>query len=600
MSTQSTGKTQRQLHLISERFQILNQAVREHDSSQKVEVRGFPLLGDLKKSFVEFDRSYLCGKYSSQARTLFMFLVFTGKYVDQYLITKWSTLLLAQGMDVALSEFFQSDFFLNSFRSKLFIHLKPALPDALYVDVSHTVSYPYNSGIQRVVRKVSSSFLESGQVAGKKVQFYRIDSESGQPLLLGPDEIERLRRYDHPKQKLGWIDKLRWACFDLFLKTPRRILGYLKEDIGYIAWRFYHRWRDHYLQPWSEHFVWARNIFYLVDKNKAQVKYTLGKIQPSLKQLKSKLKAKEETHLLFINNDLLLPECPLEEKVIHFYLSLKTSAPNRLSLVVYDLIPIIAPEHCCVVKKFVHYAQLLRVADRVNCISESVKKDVENFSKIILRENPAPLEVSYLHLAGDFQAGESASLIPPVKAAVPRVLCVGTFEPRKNQTALLRAGYVLFKKGLKFEIAFAGNPGWKNDLFMAEKEELDPKGEFIKIFTRASDAELDSLYRSSKFTVFPSYIEGFGLPILESLQRGKPVIASNRGSMAEIADLVGGCVLVNPTDTAAIADAMEKFLTDEKFYQQKVAEIRSYDNLTWDRYSQELYQFATAGPLGRA
>jgi glycosyltransferase involved in cell wall biosynthesis len=199
-------------------------------------------------------------------------------------------------------------------------------------------------------------------------------------------------------------------------------------------------------------------------------------------------------------------------------------------------------------------------------------------------------------LAGDFlkpkdskSPGDGANL-----AAKPRLLCVGTFEKRKNQSSVLAAAHLLHKKGIQFEICFVGNQGWGGDLFLREARFLDPKQKFVRIFSNLSDQALLNLYQTSYFTLFCSLIEGFGLPIIESLQLGIPVITSNRGSMKEVANRIGGCQLVDPEDHTSIARAMELFLTDQAFYLEKKNEIRDLPDMTWSRFASELYQTCQA------
>ena len=96
------------------------------------------------------------------------------------------------------------------------------------------------------------------------------------------------------------------------------------------------------------------------------------------------------------------------------------------------------------------------------------------------------------------------------------------------------------------------------------------------------------LFRS-RFTVFPSLHEGFGLPAAESLSFGTPVITTDYGSTREIAER-GGSIMVNPRSDAEIHDAMQLLLTDDETYSRLVAEATAMIPRTWDEYANELWE----------
>ncbi len=106
------------------------------------------------------------------------------------------------------------------------------------------------------------------------------------------------------------------------------------------------------------------------------------------------------------------------------------------------------------------------------------------------------------------------------------VLMVGTIEPRKNHAVVLRAfEKELFNKGIG--LVFAGRKGWNSDSFIEYIERLNKKEKLFAYFEGMNNASIDYLYHNSSIIAFPSYAEGYGLPIVEALQRGVPVIAAN-------------------------------------------------------------------------
>ncbi len=123
-------------------------------------------------------------------------------------------------------------------------------------------------------------------------------------------------------------------------------------------------------------------------------------------------------------------------------------------------------------------------------------------------------------------------------------LSVGTIEPRKNQRRLLEA---YRKVGSPLPLVLAGGEGWLMDEFAAAQG--------VELTGYVSDAELEWLYRNCFGFLYPSLFEGFGMPVLEAITLGAPVICSNTTSLPEVAG--DAAILVDPRDVGAIAAAMQ-------------------------------------------
>ena len=117
---------------------------------------------------------------------------------------------------------------------------------------------------------------------------------------------------------------------------------------------------------------------------------------------------------------------------------------------------------------------------------------------------------------------------------------------------------------------------------------LAAKGCPVRVYERVGERSLWSLYQLAKFSVFPSLLEGYGLPIAESLVSGTPVITSNHGSMAEIGR-GGGAVLVDPRDSAALAVAMTTLLTDAEARATLAREASARVFPKWHEYADSLW-----------
>lgn len=137
------------------------------------------------------------------------------------------------------------------------------------------------------------------------------------------------------------------------------------------------------------------------------------------------------------------------------------------------------------------------------------------------------------------------------------ILCLGTLCPRKNQERLVRAFGRLpeaIRQG--WTLVLAGGRGWKDDsILQAAKETPD-----VEWRAYVPDTELEELFHHAQILAFPSYYEGFGLPVLDAFQRGLPVLTSNRGSLQELAG--GTAFIINPDSIAEIARGLERLMTD--------------------------------------
>jgi glycosyltransferase involved in cell wall biosynthesis len=169
------------------------------------------------------------------------------------------------------------------------------------------------------------------------------------------------------------------------------------------------------------------------------------------------------------------------------------------------------------------------------------------------------------------------------------VLVVGTHEPRKNHLAVLEAAEGCWRRGVQFQLVFVGGASWDRSDFADEVARLVREGDAVQVLRRVSEEALWSLYRLADLTVFVSLVEGYGLPVAESLCCGTPVITSAVGSMAELAE-GGGAVTVDPTDVAAIEEAMGALLTSPDLLAALGREAAARTWPTWDDYAAAVWR----------
>jgi glycosyltransferase involved in cell wall biosynthesis len=164
---------------------------------------------------------------------------------------------------------------------------------------------------------------------------------------------------------------------------------------------------------------------------------------------------------------------------------------------------------------------------------------------------------------------------------MPYVVAVGTLEPRKNLARLVRAYRDAVRSAsLPHALVLAGHPGWRTTDLDAALSEEGP-GTVVRL-ERATDLELDALYRVADAAVYVSLSEGFGMPLLEAMGRGTPVLSSSSTSMPEVAG--DAALLVDPTNEDAIAGALVQILTDpvlaDDLRQRGLARVAAFN---WER-----------------
>jgi len=164
----------------------------------------------------------------------------------------------------------------------------------------------------------------------------------------------------------------------------------------------------------------------------------------------------------------------------------------------------------------------------------------------------------------------------------PYFLFVGTLQPRKNLRHLIAAfARLTQERGLPHELVLVGGEGWlSGDLvrFAGEHRVADR----LRLFGSVPQEKLPALYNCSESLVFPSWYEGFGLPPLEAMACGVPVIASDRTSIPEVVGEAG--LLVEPQDVTALAAAMGRILDDEELrLRLRRAGPERARQFSWDR-----------------
>jgi glycosyltransferase involved in cell wall biosynthesis len=221
-------------------------------------------------------------------------------------------------------------------------------------------------------------------------------------------------------------------------------------------------------------------------------------------------------------------------------------------------------------------------ASRVAGISAAATREFRGFGDMLAAQGLPGPDVVECALPVEVPPGDGG---PPTTR--PLVVCIGSFEPRKNQLAVLHAAEQLWREGLDFELQFIGGGGYTTE-FDPLMVRLKAAGRPVRRRNAISDAELWQTLRSARFSVFLSLHEGFGLPVAESLACGTPCLTSEYGSTREIAD-GGGALVVDPLDDLAIAVQMRAMLTDDALLDSLRQAALRRPPRTWDDYARELW-----------
>lgn len=227
---------------------------------------------------------------------------------------------------------------------------------------------------------------------------------------------------------------------------------------------------------------------------------------------------------------------------------LKGSFPN--AIVIHDLIAFDHEPHDRKAKLIERLTlpKAIQTTTNIFTISEATKNELlKRFPAI----NPSSIVTIY---AGATVAPQEVS-----EGEKPNtILCVGTLCPRKNQLRLIQAFNALPEDIRKTHtLILAGGRGWHDSTIV----KLAQESENVQWRGYVETKELTALYQSAKMLALPSLKEGFGLPILDAMTIGTPVLTSNRSSLPEVAG--DAAVLVNPESVEEISDGLRRLLTDE-------------------------------------
>ena len=235
-------------------------------------------------------------------------------------------------------------------------------------------------------------------------------------------------------------------------------------------------------------------------------------------------------------------------------------------------------------KRFRNYIESLAAFDLVICVSQESRDDLlRQWAKSRAVPTATAVESWPTEFTEAVRDGD-------ITGTCNVIACIGSFEPRKNHLTLLGAAEKLWAQGHDFELQFVGRTtGYYAPKMLPALWRLQLRGRPLRWLRHVNDERLHAVYRSCRFTVYPSLFEGFGLPIAESLWHGKPCICGGNGALGEVAR-GGGCLIVDQTSEDTLASAIKRLLMDQETYVRLCAEARARRFRRWSDYIDRLLE----------
>ena len=257
----------------------------------------------------------------------------------------------------------------------------------------------------------------------------------------------------------------------------------------------------------------------------------------------------------------------------------------KIAVQIYDIIPVTHPQYCHqnTIYWFMNYLGAhLQYADLVILSTQSTLDAINQLTDSLSVKRINGMVVP---LGSDFKEvnKEGFSVDKEIKKISEKrryLLMVGTIEPRKNHKVVLDA-FDLSLHEHDINIIIAGRIGWNVEDLEKRIKSHKHYGNRIFHITDANDTTIDYLYKNAFQVIFPTYNEGFGLPIIEAIERGTPVIASNIGVLKEVGKEY--CQYFNQDNPQELAEIVISNLTNIKEYQLRKDRTKEYIPFTWDQ-----------------
>lgn len=426
----------------------------------------------------------------------------------------------------------------------------------LYIDCTQTYYAETLSGIQRVVRSVVEQTRSLQQECSLTIKAVVFDG-------VGFNVIDKIppHKYQHAFNS-DQPDEIQSE--HSFKKSLSTYLGKLATYFGSTTLFF------HIKEVIKSRFP---SFFYLLKKLYLKIKFS------------NVLEQSTNQHVVFSPGDVLfMLDAAWFPELRKGY----NQAKNEGALVIFaahDIIPVSHPQFCneYFTLDFSQYLlESAKVADAYLAVSKASRDAIFNYLKLIIPERIDRIYFDYFYLGADVKLSNGSGqvrdkLVEVFNSNADCYLMVSTIEPRKNHLYLIDAFEMLWGKGVPVNLVIVGRVDWNVDELMQRLNQHVELNKHLYVFHDLNDSELSYAYKHSKSLVFPSVVEGFGLPIIEALQHRLPVILSDIPIHREIGgDLAMYVDLRDPMHLARLVEQIHKHGIDSA---HQVPE--NYRWLTW-------------------
>jgi len=421
----------------------------------------------------------------------------------------------------------------------------------LYIDCSYLSNHPHlNTGIQRVVRKIVEGLFKEATSYGfqpilvslrdSNATILPLDAIAHRPLKEAQNKAQTVSFKKHLIEylknlylhtKLWFSALIPSATFRHFMMAPKNQFG-----LNYILYHMlYHP---------------IKSIFSFSNK-------------PPSKTSKNgfPFEVSNTDTLLLIDSSWYMN---IWESVHTF-----KQKGGRVEMVLYDLIPIAYPQFCdaFLAKVFKEWVdESLGYVDGYIAISKTVQKEIMHYAQTHAPKRAKTIQFGYFYLGADFQSTKTSinenirDSLKELMKERPTFITVSTLEPRKNHAYLLDTFEQLWDDGIDINLLLIGRQGWLVDELLKRIKNHSEYNKRLFFFDDINDTELDYAYHHAKALLFASFVEGFGLPIIEGLEKGLPVFASDIPVHREIGK--NAVIYFNLNDKKALAKTIYSFLKE--------------------------------------
>lgn len=300
-----------------------------------------------------------------------------------------------------------------------------------------------------------------------------------------------------------------------------------------------------------------------------------------------------KTPLFSLREQLSLPTMIKKNRLDIFHtphFNIPLFSPVKKMVTIHDLIPLIFPGARSSWLSRTYYrfmnSQVVKKAGKIIAVSKNTERDLLKFFKV----PEGKIEVIYEAVSGRFKPVNDVKSLEEIKKKFNItkrfLLYVGLKELHKNLVSLIKILEILKKKmGLDIQLVIVGKRDPRFTQAEETAKELDLEGDVL-FLGEVSDEDVVLLYNAAQIFLFPSLYEGFGLPPLEAMACGTPVISSNTSSLPEV--LGDAAILINPRDIDEWAKKIRKVLTDEdlrkKLKQKGLGRVKQF---SWEKAARD-------------